>query len=148
ALAWVSAASASRSWFRMVLRSTSTWRTRASSRCLRRSTFSVSCRLKGRCMSAESKTPLHDAGDRNQRIVFSLRPEGMFGLENFGADTTAVPTPGPGQFLSRTLYLSLDPVYRTSLQGNGDASLRLNPGDVIGGETVAQVLESRHPAYR
>jgi NADPH-dependent curcumin reductase CurA len=33
------------------------------------------------------------------------------------------------------VYLSLDPVYRAA-------------GDVVGGETVAQVLESRHPEYR
>ena len=75
---------------------------------------------------------MHDAGDRNHRIVFALRPGGALGPESFGADTTAVPTPGPGQFLSRTLYLSIDP------------AVRLNPGDVVGGETVAQILESRH----
>src|SRR5215471_16731719 len=92
--------------------------------------------------------PMHEAGDRNHRIVLALRSQGTVGAENFGADTTAVPTPGPGQFLSRTLYLSLDPLYRTVVQGNGDASLRLNPGDVISGETVAQVVESRHPGYR
>jgi NADPH-dependent curcumin reductase CurA len=112
---------------------------------------------------------MHEAGDRNHRILFRAygprlsgiaqgrpatgsgaeRPEeGAFGPENFGADTTAVPTPGPGQFLSRTLYLSLDPLYRAAMQGNGDASQRLNPGDVVGGETVSQVLESRHPGYR
>jgi NADPH-dependent curcumin reductase CurA len=91
---------------------------------------------------------MHDAGDRNHRILFALRPEGTPVPENFGADTTAVPTPGPGQFLSRTLYLSLDPLYRAAMRGNCDASLRLNPGDVMSGETVAQVLESRHPDYR
>src|SRR6185437_4334367 len=68
--------------------------------------------------------------------------------ENFGTDTTAVPTPGPGQCLSRSLYLALDPLYGVALRGNGEASHRLNPGDVISGETVAQVLESRHPGYR
>jgi NADPH-dependent curcumin reductase len=91
---------------------------------------------------------MHDAGDRNHRILFTLRPVGTPVPENFGADTTAVPTPGPGQLLSRTLYLSLDPLYRTAMRGNCDASVRLNPGDVMSGETVAQVLESRHPAYR
>jgi NADPH-dependent curcumin reductase CurA len=34
------------------------------------------------------------------------------------------------------------------MEGGGDASHRLNPGDVITGETVAQVVESRHPGYR
>jgi len=91
---------------------------------------------------------MHDAGDRNHRILFTLRPAGTPSPENFGADTTAVPTPGPGQFLSRTLYLSLDPLYRAAMRGNAHASVRLNPGDVMGGETVAQVLESRHPDYR
>jgi NADPH-dependent curcumin reductase len=96
---------------------------------------------------------MHDAGDRNHRIILracgaARREEGEIGPEWFDADTTAVPTPGPGQFLARTLYLSLDPLYRAAMQGNGDASHRLNPGDVISGETVAQVLESRHPGYR
>jgi len=91
---------------------------------------------------------MHEAGDRNHRIVVTLRPERTLGPEHFGADTTAVPTPGPGQFLSRTLYLSIDSDCQAAMQGNGDGSLRLNPGDVISGETVAQVLESRHPAYR
>jgi NADPH-dependent curcumin reductase len=91
---------------------------------------------------------MHDAGDRNHRILFALRPVGMPAPENFGADTTAVPTPGPGQFLSRTLYLGLDPYYRSAMQGAAEISQRLNPGDVMSGETVAQVLESRHPDYR
>lgn len=91
---------------------------------------------------------MHDAGDRNHRILFTLRPLGTPGPENFGADTTAVPTPGPGQFLSRTLYLSLDPSYWAALRGPPQSSMGLNPGDVMSGETVAQVLESRHPEYR
>lgn len=91
---------------------------------------------------------MHDAGDRNHRILFNLRPVGIPVPESFSADTTAVPTPGPGQFLSRTLYLSLDPLLRSAMRGHSDVSLPLNPGDVMSGETVAQVLESRHPDYR
>ncbi|HLJ19372.1 MAG TPA: NADP-dependent oxidoreductase [Stellaceae bacterium] len=91
---------------------------------------------------------MHDAGDRNQRIVLSRRPVGAPLPENFGADTTAVPTPGPGQFLSRTVYLSLDPSYRPTLHEGAQSAVRLNLGDVMSGETVAQALESRHPDYR
>jgi NADPH-dependent curcumin reductase CurA len=91
---------------------------------------------------------MHDAGDRNHRILFTLRPAGTPVPESFGADTTAVPTPGPGQFLSRTLYLSLDPLYGKAMRASADEAVRLNPGDVMSGETVSQVLESRHPDYR
>lgn len=91
---------------------------------------------------------MHDAGDRNHRILLAQRPVGAPVPENFGADTTAVPTPGPGQFLSRTVYLSLDPSYRPAMQDSARPPARLNPGDVMTGETVAQVLESRHPDYR
>src|SRR3984893_1795455 len=144
ASAWALVASASRSPCRTALPSTLISRRRVSSRCLRRSTFSARCNAK----EGRRNLVMHDAGDRNHRILFTLRPEGTPVPENFGADTTAVPTPGPGQFLSRTLYLSLDPLYRAAMRGNCDASLRLNPGDVMNGETVAQVLESRHPDYR
>jgi len=79
---------------------------------------------------------MHEAVDRNHRILYTLRPAGPAVPESFRADTTAVPTPGPGQFLSRTLYLSVDP------------TVSLNVGDVVGGETVAQIVESRHPEHR
>ncbi len=91
---------------------------------------------------------MHDAGDRNHRIVVTLRRGEVLVPEVFRADTTAVPTPGPGQFLSRTIYLSLDPSYGRVVHGGALPSERLNPGDVMAGETVAQVLESRHPDHR
>src|SRR5215831_19126346 len=91
---------------------------------------------------------MHNAGDRNQRILLAHRPARTPVPADFGLDTTAVPTPGPGQFLSRTVYLSLDPGRRRALQPAAEPAVRLNPGDVMTGETVAQVLESRHPDYR
>src|SRR5258708_14806193 len=134
-LVWAPAANASRSSCRMAWPSTLISRRRVSSRCRRRSTFSASSDQELR-----RNQVMHDAGDRNHRILFTLRPAGTPAPESFRADTTAVPTPGPRQFLSRTLYLSLDPLYQSAI-------VRLNPGDVRGGETVAQVLHSRHPDY-
>jgi hypothetical protein len=86
--------------------------------------------------------------DRNHRILFRRVPVGLPVAEDFGADTTAIPTPGPGQFLSRTVYLSLDPYYRNVMKGSQIYADRLGPGDMMVGETVAQVTESRHPDYR
>jgi NADPH-dependent curcumin reductase CurA len=86
--------------------------------------------------------------DRNRRITFARSPKGLPVPEDFGADETAIPTPGPGQFLSRTLYLSLDPYYRNVMKNSQIYADRLAPGDVMVGETVAQVIESRHPEFR
>lgn len=88
------------------------------------------------------------AADSNHRILFKRIPNGLPTPEDFGSDVTAVPTPGPGQFLARTLYLSLDPYYRNVMKGSQMYQDRMGPGDVMVGETVAQVMESRHPDYR
>lgn len=86
--------------------------------------------------------------DRNHRITFQRSPKGLPVPEDFGADTTPIPTPGPGQFLSRTVYLSLDPYYRNVMKNSQVYAERLSPGDVMVGETVAQIVESRHADYR
>jgi len=85
---------------------------------------------------------------RNQRITFARSPRGLPVPEDFGADDTAIPTPGEGEFLSRTLYLSLDPYYRNVMKNSQIYADRLSPGDVMVGETVAEIIESRHPDYR
>jgi len=86
--------------------------------------------------------------DRNHRITFQRTPKGLPVPEDFGADTTPIPAPGPGQFLSRTVYLSLDPYYRNVMKNSQIYAERLSPGDVMVGETVAQIVESRHTDYR
>ena len=57
--------------------------------------------------------------------------------------SAGIPVPGPGQFLSRTVYLSLDPYYRNVMQGRQTYAERLSPGDVMVGETVARIVASR-----
>jgi NADPH-dependent curcumin reductase len=84
----------------------------------------------------------------NNRITFARSPQGLPVPEDFGADTTAVPVPSAGQFLSRTIYLSLDPYYRNVMKNSQIYQDRLAPGDAMIGETVAQIVESRHPDFR
>ena len=74
-------------------------------------------------------------------------PQGLPGPGDFRQDTVEVPSPGPGQFLSRTLWLSLDPYLRNIMKGHALYGVALRPGDPMHGDTVARVLESRHPDF-
>jgi hypothetical protein len=84
----------------------------------------------------------------NRRILFARVPQGLPVPGDFGADEVDVPAPPDGQFLSRTLWLSLDPYYRNVMKGSQIYADRLKPGDPMVGETVAQVVESRHPDFK
>lgn len=84
---------------------------------------------------------------RNQRITFARSPRGLPVPEDFGADEIAIPVPSEGQFLSRTIYLSLDPYYRNVMKNSQIYADRLAAGDVMVGETVAEVMESRHSQF-
>ena len=85
--------------------------------------------------------------DSNARIVFARTPQGLPVPEDFGRDEVAIPQPADGQFLSRTVWLSLDPYYRNVMKNSQIYGDRLAPGDPMIGETVAQVVESRHPGF-
>ena len=85
----------------------------------------------------------------NRRIVLAARPRGLSTLQDFRLDETTVPTPGEGQVLLRTLYLSLDPYMRNMMDEIAPVysrSLRL--GEPIAGGTVNRVVASRHPRWR
>jgi hypothetical protein len=66
---------------------------------------------------------------------------------DFRQDTVEVPSPAAGQFLSRTLWLSLDPYLRNVMKGHALYGVALRPGDPMHGETVARVVESHHPGF-
>ncbi|WP_437513133.1 NADP-dependent oxidoreductase [Sorangium sp. So ce1099] len=85
----------------------------------------------------------------NRRIVLAARPRGLPTQQDFRLEDTAVPTPGEGQVLLRTLYLSLDPYMREVMNEIGPAyapSVRL--GEPMVGGTVNRVVASRHPQFR
>ena len=84
---------------------------------------------------------------RNVRVLFARRPRGLPVPDDFALDEAEVPAPGPGELLSRTLWLSLDPYYRNVMKGSQIYADRLEPGMPMVGETVAEVVESRHPDF-
>jgi NADPH-dependent curcumin reductase CurA len=58
--------------------------------------------------------------------------------DTFEMREAPMPTPGPGQALTKTIYISLDP-YQWGYKRRGSEK----PGDVCHARTVAQVVESR-----
>ena len=83
----------------------------------------------------------------NRQVIMATRPEGVPKPENFRVVTKDVPQPGPNQMLVKTLYLSLDPYMRGRMDDRKSYAKPLQLGEVMTGETVAQVLTSNHPAY-
>jgi NADPH-dependent curcumin reductase CurA len=59
-----------------------------------------------------------------------------------------VPTPGEGQVLLRTLYLSLDPYMRGRMSDAKSYAKPVEVGDVMVGATVAEVVESNSARLR
>ena len=81
----------------------------------------------------------------NRQIVLRSRPVGMPTPGDFELVESPVPTPKDGEALTRTIYLSLDPYMRGRISGARSYAQSVEPGQVIVGGTVGEVLESKHP---
>jgi NADPH-dependent curcumin reductase len=85
----------------------------------------------------------------NRRFVLAAHPQGQPTPQDFRLEETAVPTPGKGQVLLRTLYLSLDPYMRGLMNKVGPIYAKAVPlGEPMRGGTVNRVVDSDHPRFR
>lgn len=85
----------------------------------------------------------------NRRIVLAARPRGLPTPGDFRLEETAVPTPGEGQVLLRTLHLSLDPYMRQLMDEVAPVYAASVPlGEPMPGGTVNRVVASKHPQFR
>jgi len=78
----------------------------------------------------------------NRRIVMTARPEGAPKDSDFRLEETAVPEPGAGVMLCRTLYLSLDPYMRGRMSAAKSYAAPTEIGQVMEGGAVSEVLHS------
>jgi NADPH-dependent curcumin reductase CurA len=81
----------------------------------------------------------------NRQIVLRSRPVGMPRPSDFDLVESPMPTPKDGEVLTRIIYLSLDPYMRGRISGARSYAQSVEPGQVIVGGTVGEVLESKHP---
>ncbi len=83
----------------------------------------------------------------NQQVRLKATPDGIPSADHFVVAETALVPPSDGEVLCKNLYLSLDPYMRSQIAGR-HMSGSIAPGDVLKGETVSEVLESKHPDFK
>lgn len=83
----------------------------------------------------------------NRRIVLAARPTGAPKPADFRLEETPVPTPGPGEVLLRTLWLSLDPYMRGRMSAAKSYAKPVEVGAVMEGGTVCEVVASNDPGF-
>ena len=84
---------------------------------------------------------------KNQRVLLAARPVGLPKDSDFRFDEAEIPSPGDGEFLVRTLYLSIDPYMRGRIDDKRSYAPPVPLGDVMIGGIVGEVIESHHPGF-
>jgi NADPH-dependent curcumin reductase len=79
--------------------------------------------------------------------VLQQRPSGAPSAEDFALREDAVPEPGPGEVVTRTIWLSIDPYMRGRLREQQTYAVAIQLGEVMTGETVGEVIASAAPGF-
>ncbi|MER8104244.1 NADP-dependent oxidoreductase [Kitasatospora sp. NPDC094016] len=84
----------------------------------------------------------------NRQIRLARRPVGEVRAEDWAHGSEPVGAPGPGQFVGRTRYVSLDPAMRGWLDDRPSYLPPVGLGEVMRAGSVVEVVESDHPKFR
>src|SRR6201999_34205 len=88
-----------------------------------------------------------EAMSQAKRVVLVSRPIGEPKASDFRVEEYAVPTPGEGQVLLRTIWLSLDPYMRGRMSDAPSYAAPVPIGGVMEGGTVSEVIASNNPGF-
>jgi NADPH-dependent curcumin reductase CurA len=84
----------------------------------------------------------------NRRIVLASRPAGPVSEGNFRVEKAPLPHPADGEVLVKNLWLSLDPYMRGRMSDAKSYAKHVELGDVMVGQTVGAVVESKNPQFK
>src|SRR6202140_4804748 len=82
-----------------------------------------------------------------KRVVLFSRPVGEPKSSDFRVEDYALPTPGEGQVLLRTIWLSLDPYMRGRMSDGPSYATPVPIGGVMEGGTVCEVIASNNSSF-
>jgi NADPH-dependent curcumin reductase CurA len=80
-------------------------------------------------------------------VVLKRRPRGEPEPSDFEVHEDAIPEPGTGEVVTRTVWLSIDPYMRGRLREEQTYAVAVRIGEVMTGETVGEVIASGHPDF-
>ncbi len=83
----------------------------------------------------------------NRQVLLKRRPVGRPVADDFAIVDAPMPAMKDGDVLRRTIYLSLDPYMRGRMNDGPSYATPVVLGQVMVGQTVSEVLESRNPAF-
>jgi len=83
----------------------------------------------------------------NRQFLLNARPVGDLKHEDFKLVESEVPSAGDGEVLIKTLYLAVEPAMKGWMENRADYVAPLNIGDVMRGNGVGRVIESRNPKF-
>jgi NADPH-dependent curcumin reductase len=81
-------------------------------------------------------------------IVLKCRPSAEPSASDFDTIEESIPNPKPGEVLTRTLWLSIDPYMRGRLREQQTYATAIQIGEVMTGETIGEVLVSGDPKFK
>jgi NADPH-dependent curcumin reductase CurA len=85
---------------------------------------------------------------QNKAWMLASYPSGWVTEENFKLTEAPAPAPKEGEVLVKNLWLSLDPYMRGRMSQQKSYVKGVEIGQVMEGQTVGEVLESKHPGFR
>jgi NADPH:quinone reductase len=84
----------------------------------------------------------------NRQILLAARPVGFPKDSDFNLVESPVPTPGDGQILVRSIYVSVDPYMRGRMNDVKSYAPPVQIGEVMGGGAVGKVVKSNNPKFK
>lgn len=85
--------------------------------------------------------------DVNRQVILKTRPDAIPGPEHFELTESAVPGPGPGEFVVRNHFLSIDPAMRGWVSAVANYAEPVALGAVMRSIAVGEIVASAHDDY-
>lgn len=84
---------------------------------------------------------------QNRRLTLANRPGNLIKKTDFKMETVQLPPLNEGEFLIKTLFLSVAPVMKFYMLDGAGIENPMQIGDTMRGRGVGEVIESKHPDF-